>query len=981
MNREQAEKLLAALIFDDLDEASKAELLAYLQRDDELRDRLADLRMAAKLTGDAVNDGPNPVLNERRLKQLKRLAKADKAKVRVFPMRLLAVAAVLMLAFLLVGTFMPRMVGRSPMASSTTSLLQSSDDGVAYYMGPSQAQSRDADSSSSSRSAPPAPHAPVATRPATRAAPSKSAGPTPRSYNTVAQPGRAGMGGMATDRQEGYAGGMGGMGGMASDRKDNRDPGIMAGGMGGAGGATRGRGSGDRALTAFATGLEDGSGVQAGKEVLNEQVAVSEERVLRELQERRASAIRGAPADTFATSLRAGSTSRGQELEVAKEAAGKPITTEPESRVRLGRELSSTDLAVISGIHQGPRQEAAAEAPARADGGANYDRKVAFGWTGEITPQKPAAPVSTPTPSASVATDAKKSDQVLNFRESGNRTPVLGDIPVSGQLFQKDVGLEAKSDGSGQSIGGAKGPADVSSVRVQDESAPLDARLADSLTKLKAEQNAPSPGAVRLNYKTPAEDTATLASSSHFKVVPVNPWILTDRDALSTFGLDVDTASYSLCGRYIRNGYLPPIGAVRMEEFIKAFDYAYPQRDDAAFAVHADGAPSPFAPAGQDLTLLKIAVKARTIGRDQRRAANLVFVVDASASMGQADRLPIVQSASNRLVDRLSEADRVSLITCAGDARLHLEAVSAGQKDTIHETINAIQPAGPTNLLAGLKLGYEMARKNFVAGQTNQVVLCSDGVANVGQTEAQAMLQEVAADRKQAITLTCVGVGYGAYNDAFLEALADQGDGRYVFLDSSEQAQEALVGQLAESLQNVARDARIQVQFNPNRVRRYRLIGYENRDIEDQRFRDDTVDAGAVGSGQCSTALYELELMAPSSGEGDADLGTVFVRYRNAETGQMEEVSRPLAGSLVRRRSVEEDPRFFLAAGAARFAEWLRQSEHAQRTVLPDVQRLLDQVSAALPLDRDVQDLAALTHQAEGLPRAPEAATVPETQP
>jgi Ca-activated chloride channel family protein len=428
-------------------------------------------------------------------------------------------------------------------------------------------------------------------------------------------------------------------------------------------------------------------------------------------------------------------------------------------------------------------------------------------------------------------------------------------------------------------------------------------------------------------------------------VVPVNPWVMTDRDAFSTFGLDVDTASYALCRRYIRGGFLPPVGAVRMEEFVNAFDYAYPQRDDATFAVHAEGAPSPFAPAGQDLALLKVAVKARTVGRDQRRAANLVFVVDASASMGQTDRLPLVQSVSNQLVDKLSEGDRVSLVTCSNEARLHLEAVSARQKDTIHQTINAIQSAGPTNLLAGLKLGYDMARKSFVAGQTNQVVLCSDGVANVGQTEAEAMLKEVAEDRKQAITLTCVGVGYGAYNDAFLEALADQGDGRYVFLDSSEQAQEgdpkrdasrlgtqALVGQLAGSWQNVATDARIQVQFNPTQVRRYRLIGYENRDIEEgsqtrriafgvpQRFRDDTVEAGAVGSGQCSTALYELELTGPTSGESEADLGTVFVRYRNTETGQIEEISRPLAHSLVRRRSVEDDPRFFLAAGAARLA-------------------------------------------------------------
>jgi Ca-activated chloride channel family protein len=216
-----------------------------------------------------------------------------------------------------------------------------------------------------------------------------------------------------------------------------------------------------------------------------------------------------------------------------------------------------------------------------------------------------------------------------------------------------------------------------------------------------------------------------------------------------------------------------------------------------------------------------------------------------------------------------------------------------------------------------------------------------------------------------------VGVGYGAYNDAFLEGLADHGDGRYVFLDSTPEAQAALVGQLASTLQTVAKDARIQVQFNPNRVRRYRLIGYENRDIEDKRFRDDTVEAGAVGSGQCSTALYEVELAESSSKDTGAEIGTVFVRYRNTDTNQMEEISKPLARSIVRPRSIQEDPRFFLAAGAARLAEWLRQSEHVRNTSLSDVQRVLDQVSAALPLDRDIHDLATLAHQAENLPRAP----------
>ena len=467
------------------------------------------------------------------------------------------------------------------------------------------------------------------------------------------------------------------------------------------------------------------------------------------------------------------------------------------------------------------------------------------------------------------------------------------------------------------------------------------------------------------------EDEPELPPASRFKLVPVNPWVMSKRDPLSTFALDVDTASYTLCRRYIRGGFLPPAGAVRMEEFVNYFNYHYPQRTNPTFKVHAEAAPSPFARKDQNLTLLKIGVKARTIGRDQRKAAHLIFVVDASASMGQPDRLPLVQRALDLLVSRLSEVDRVSLITCSNDARLHMESIPARERDRIRQAINAIQPAGSTNLLAGLKLGYAAARRSFAPKQINHVVLCSDGVANVGQTEAEAVLEEVAADRKQGITITCVGVGYGSYNDAFMEALANRGDGSYMFLDSARQAQRVFVEQLAATLQTVARDARIQVDFNPNRVRRYRLIGYENRDIEDKRFRDDTIDAGEVGSGQCSTALYELELTGQSSADKQGDLGTVFVRYRNVATGQIEEISSRLGSEIVRRRTVESAPRFFLAAGAARFAEILRQSEHAQHGNLMDVLRVVEQVSLALGLDRDVRELAELVRKAEGLPRSP----------
>jgi Ca-activated chloride channel family protein len=358
------------------------------------------------------------------------------------------------------------------------------------------------------------------------------------------------------------------------------------------------------------------------------------------------------------------------------------------------------------------------------------------------------------------------------------------------------------------------------------------------------------------------------------------------------------------------------------------------------------------------------------VGRDQRKAAHLVFVVDASASMGQADRLPLIQQGLNRLVQALAPEDRVSVVSCSDQARLLADQVSAGDQSALISTVSAIQPSGSTNLLAGLQLGYATARKYFQSGQINQVILCSDGVANVGATEAESVLEAVAEDRKQGIMLMCVGVGYGAYNDVLLEALANQGDGRYVFVDAPDQVDRVFVQPLAAALQTVAKDARIQVKFNPDAVRRYRLIGYENRDIKDEQFRDDTIDAGEVGSGQCATALYEIELVSTRSGR-ESDLGTVFVRYQDTDTHRFEEIARPLTRSMIQVRKVADSPRFYLAASAARFAEWLRQSEHARATTLGQIQTVMDQVSAALPLDQNIQELTDLIGQAEGLPRAP----------
>lgn len=447
-----------------------------------------------------------------------------------------------------------------------------------------------------------------------------------------------------------------------------------------------------------------------------------------------------------------------------------------------------------------------------------------------------------------------------------------------------------------------------------------------------------------------------------FKAVPVNPFVMTEKDHFSTFSLDVDTASYALARNYIRRGYLPPAASVRMEEFINAFDYNYPTHTGGVFTVHAEGMPSPF---GRGLTLLKIGVQGRALGREGRKPAHLVFVVDASGSMARPDRMPLVQHGLKLLAAQLGAADRVSLVTFGSGANLLLEAVPAND-ERIAPAINAVSCGGSTNLVLGLEAGYEIARRGFRAGQINRVILCSDGVANIGLTDAEAMLKKVEVFRKHGIAFTSIGFGMGSYNDELLEKLANKGDGSYMFVDSRAEARRVFVEGMA-TLQTIAGDAKIQVEFDPARVRRYRLIGYENRDIADKDFRNDAIDAGEVGSGQSATALYEIELLESAEG---ADLGTVYVRYRNIDTGKVEEISTRLESGIIQRHKPRTAPRFYLAAAAAEFAEILRDSEHAADGNFANVKNIVGHVAAALPLDQRVRELLGLVARAQGLPRA-----------
>ncbi len=333
--------------------------------------------------------------------------------------------------------------------------------------------------------------------------------------------------------------------------------------------------------------------------------------------------------------------------------------------------------------------------------------------------------------------------------------------------------------------------------------------------------------------------------------------------------------------------------------------------------------------------------------------------------------MPLIKYGLTALVGKLKPRDRVSLVTYGTQSRLVLEAVPADKKKQIAEAVRSIQCGGSTNLVEGLALGYSMAGRHFRAGEINRVILCSHGVANVGATDAEQMLKRVETFRNYGITFSSIGFGMGTYNDALLEKLANSGDGTYSFCDSREEARRIFVEKMSAEIQTIAKDAKIQVEFNERRIRRYRLIGYENRDIADDRFRDDTVDAGEVRSGQSATALYEVELLgAKFKGEVPEYLGKVYVRYRNADTGKIEEISHRLENNIVRHRSPEKEPRYFLAACAAEFAEILRMSEHAKNGSLAEVQRLLEKVAVKLPLDQKVRELLWMVKRAQGLPRA-----------
>ena len=410
-----------------------------------------------------------------------------------------------------------------------------------------------------------------------------------------------------------------------------------------------------------------------------------------------------------------------------------------------------------------------------------------------------------------------------------------------------------------------------------------------------------------------------------FKGSGTNPFIDTEDDHLSTFAMDVDTGSYSITRRYLTDGYLPPPEAVRVEEFVNTFDYNYDPPTEDAFAIHIDGAPSKFGE-GKRLQLLRIGLQGRVIPAEHRKDAILTFVIDVSGSMQKENRLGLVKKALTLLVDQLRPTDKVGIVVYGSRGKLVLPHTGIEQRSEILAAINSLAPNGSTNAEEGLRIGYDLAWRNASVNHINRVILCSDGVANVGNTGPDTILKEIRTYVNKGITLSTVGFGMGNYNDVLMEQLADTGDGSYAYVDTLTEAKRIFVENLTGTLQLIAKDAKIQVDFNSEVVSRFRLLGYENRRLDHEQFRDDTVDAGEVGSGHQVTALYEVKLHPDATGT----MATVSIRYADADNDKVSEVSEDFLVSQLHESFDTAPATFRLAAAVAEFAEILRESYWAK---------------------------------------------------
>ena len=443
-----------------------------------------------------------------------------------------------------------------------------------------------------------------------------------------------------------------------------------------------------------------------------------------------------------------------------------------------------------------------------------------------------------------------------------------------------------------------------------------------------------------------------------------NPFVAVSEDPLATFSADVDTASYANIRRFLNQRTLPPRDAVRIEEMVNYFTYDYvPPTDDRPVRVHAEVATAPWAP---EHRLVRIGIQGQQIDLGERSPTNLVFLIDVSGSMSDPNKLPLLKDGMKLLVEQLDEDDRVAIVVYAGASGLVLPSTTGDRTQTILRALDRLSAGGSTNGGAGIQRAYDTAIENFVEGGVNRVILATDGDFNVGVTDNGNLTRLIEEKAESGVFLSVLGFGTGNYNDAGLEALADRGNGNYAYIDGIREARKVLVEEMGSTLVTIAKDVKFQVEFNPAEVSAYRLIGYENRVLQDRDFNDDTKDAGEIGAGHSVTALFEVvpagveidipgvdplryqTALQPTDRAASGELLTVSIRYKEPDGDESRLLEVPVRDSEQDLDAATEDYRF--QSAVAGFGMILRDSPYKGAATFDSV---LDIAEENIGLDQE----------------------------
>ena len=561
---------------------------------------------------------------------------------------------------------------------------------------------------------------------------------------------------------------------------------------------------------------------------------------------------------------------------------------------------------------------------------------------------------------------AKRDDQDVLAQQVGNATPV----PVESRLIEEDVASATRADAQNH-------------AEPQQLPMAVAAPAADQVGRANLEMKVASARfAPPVHMMLPANP----ADTERYQHQQDNAIQVAAEQPVSTFSIDVDTGAYANVRRFLNDGRLPPQDAVRVEELINYFDYTYapPDNRDTPFRVSTELAAAPW---NSQALLMRVGIKGFEIEAQERPAANLVFLIDVSGSMDSPDKLPLLKNAFRLLTDQLTGRDRVSMVVYAGSTGVVLEPTPGDKKYRIQEALARLSAGGSTNGASGIQLAYQLAHDTFVKGGINRVVLATDGDFNVGTVNFEALVDIVERERATGVELTTLGFGTGNYNEQLMERLADAGNGNYAYIDRLSEARKVLVSQLSSTLYTIARDVKIQVEFNPSEVLEYRLIGYENRMLAREDFNNDKVDAGEIGAGHRVTALYEVVPVGakgridalrygtrPEPAAGKGELANLRLRYKKPGSDFSQLLEYPIRkDAVVAADKASTDFRF--AASVAAFGQLLRGGKYLGDFSYGDVTKLANGALGGDP-EGYRKEFVSLVTLAKSLTPSPDASKV-----